>query len=197
MSTPLRESITSASAKWSPIVGAAIGLIGGSVYWLAVQAWPTSVAVVLAMLATTLLMPAAKLSTRFFYLLLKYNALMALSAAKLPFAAPPNMALGLIMVCGISSSRALWVSAHSTGSDASSRPTTLDVGIAMLLGFAPAALLGIPGLSGLVVAIIIGIGFIAYSRRERQVGAATRVDRIQPMAEVSFYLGALATWSYI
>ena len=161
-------------------MGAVIGLIGGFVYWLAAQAWPTSVAMVLAMLATVLLMRKAKLSTQFFYLLLKYNALMALSAAKLPFAAPPNAALGLIMVCGLSSSHALWVSAAAARSNASPRPTTLDVGIAMLLGFTPAALIGIPGLSGLVLAIVVSIGFVAYGRRERQAGEVTQWDLTQP-----------------
>ena len=47
--------------------------------------------------------------SQLFYVLLKYNVLMALSAAKLPFDAPPNSALALIMICGYGAGRALLV----------------------------------------------------------------------------------------
>ncbi len=42
-------------------------------------------------------------------LLIKYNALMALSAAKLPFAAARNVPLALIMIAGYAASFALLV----------------------------------------------------------------------------------------
>ena len=57
-------------------------------------------------------LPATRLDLlgRVLCLLVKYNALMALSAAKLPFAAPPNVPLALIMICGYAASFALLVS---------------------------------------------------------------------------------------
>src|ERR1700733_8219238 len=45
-----------------------------------------------------------------FAVLLKFNALMALSAASLPFAVPANAALGLIMICGHAAGCALLIS---------------------------------------------------------------------------------------
>ncbi len=37
----------------------------------------------------------------------------------------------------------------------------------MLVGFAPAALLGIPGLIGLAAAIVVGLGFIAFFKYKK------------------------------
>lgn len=189
--------------RFTPVLGALIGALGGGVYWLGVQIWPASIAVVLSMLATALLstgwaaQTGTDASTReraeglgllglVFTVLVKYNALMALSAAKLPFAFPANLALGLIMVAGYAASRALLVkpTAHS------------DLVIALALGFAPAALLGIPGLIGLAAAIVARIVFIAYARRSR-VSTATVQDAGQQLTEICFYLGALATWAYV
>ena len=101
MSTQRRQWVS--APRFSPLLGALIGAAGGAVYWLGAQIWPTSIAVVLSMLATAV-MPG---ETRgfgmvgfVFALVLKYNTLMALSAASLPFAVPANVALGLIMICG-------------------------------------------------------------------------------------------------
>ncbi len=39
----------------APLVGMLIGGLGGAIYWLALQIWPSSVAVILSMTATALL----------------------------------------------------------------------------------------------------------------------------------------------
>jgi adenosylcobinamide-GDP ribazoletransferase len=208
-----RWRVLPAAPRFMPLVGALIGAAGGGVYWVGSQIWPTSVAVVLAMLATALLSrmaaipdsstaatgganasggaTAASLALLWFVfaILVKYNALMALSAANLPFALPANLALGLIMIAGTASSLALVVSA---------RPVThADIGIALLLGFAPAALIGIPGLIGLVAAIVARIIFVAYIRRNRPIVTAADLGQIQQITEVCFYLGALAARTYV
>jgi cobalamin synthase len=201
MSTQRRHWAT--APRFTPLVGVLIGAAGGGVYWLGAQIWPTSIAVVLAMLATALLSassgagsvagartPRSELLTVVFALLIKYNALMALSAANLPYRVPANVALGLIMIAGQASSRALAVSASKPVSYA-------DLGIALAVGFAPAALIGIPALIGLAAAIAARIGFIAYLRRSRPSVTAAELDLTQQLTEVCFYLGALATWSYI
>jgi cobalamin synthase len=199
MSTQRRHWIS--APRFSPLLGALIGAVGGAVYWLGAQIWPTSIAVVLSMLATALLFagsgsgagaraPGSELLGIVFAVLMKYNALMALSAANLPFPLPANLALGLIMIAGQASSRALVVSA--------SKPVSYgDLGIALPIGFAPAALIGIPGLFGLAAAIVARIGFIAYIGRNRPSVTPAELDLTQQLTEVCFYLGALATWAYI
>jgi cobalamin synthase len=197
MSTQRRLWIS--APRFSPLLGAVIGAVGGAVYWLGAQIWPTSIAVVLSMLATALLFrgseaaaraPGSELLRIVFAVLMKYNALMALSAANLPFPLPANVALGLIMVAGQASSRALVVSASKPVSYA-------DLGMALPVGFAPAALIGIPGLIGLAVAIAARIGYISHIRRSRPSVTPAELDLTQQLTEVCFYLGALATWAYI
>src|ERR1700694_4042903 len=120
MSTQRRHWIS--APRFSPLLGALIGAVGGAVYWLGAQIWPSSIAVGFSMLAIALLSasPGAGASVRapgsgllgmVLAVLMKYNALMALSAANLPFPLPANLALGLIMIAGQASSRALVVSA--------------------------------------------------------------------------------------
>jgi adenosylcobinamide-GDP ribazoletransferase len=204
--------------RFLPLLGALIGVVGGAVYWLGAQLWPTSIAVILSMLATALLSarihagtaPPAPTPTPaaardrdgglglgpvaglpgVFIILVKYNALMALSAANLPFAVPANLALGLIMVAGQASSRALVVSAAKPASYG-------DLGIALAIGFTPAALIGLPGLIGLAAALIARIGYMAYIRRYRPGATAAELNMTQQLTEVCFYLGALAAWAYI
>ena len=201
MSTQRRHWAT--APRFTPLLGVLIGAAGGGIYWLGAQIWPTSIAVVLAMLATALLSassgagsvagaqtPRTELLAIVFALLIKYNALMALSAANLPYRLPANVALGLIMVAGQAASRALAVSASKPVSYA-------DLGIALAVGFAPAALIGIPALIGLAAAIAARIAFIAYLRRSRPSVTGVELDLTQQLTEVCFYLGALATWSYI
>jgi cobalamin synthase len=198
MSAQWRHRVT--APRFAPLLGALIGAVGGGVYWLAAQIWPTSIAVVLSMLATALLSASTRsvngerasdpeLLGFVFAVLVKYNALMALSAAKLPYLLPANLALGLIMIAGQACSRALVVS---------SKPASHgDLGIALAIGFAPAALIGIPGLVGLAAAIVARIAFIAILKRNRPSVAAAELDMAQQLTEICFYLGTLATWAYI
>lgn len=194
------------AGQFAPVTGALIGLLGGGVYWLAVQVWPASVAVILAMTATALLtdrvsrLPAARywVLWRVMLVLVKYNALMALSAAKLPFAAPADMSLGLIMVCGYACSFALLVSVMAYRPQKSApKIGSVALATALVIGFAPATLLGIPGLIGVSAAILAGMGIIAFLRFKRADGAADALDMTQLSTETCFYLGALATWKYV
>src|SRR5258708_22126488 len=74
------------TGQFAPLLGILIGILGGAVYWLAVQIWPSSVAVILSIALTPVLttafpaVPAARfyLLSRVLCLLIKYNALMAL-----------------------------------------------------------------------------------------------------------------------
>jgi adenosylcobinamide-GDP ribazoletransferase len=216
-----------AAARYFPVAGALVGALGAAVYWLGTQLWPTSIAVVLAMLATTAMTaqrhenanadrpagepghhgggralgsdgPAFGMVGFIFALLLKYNALMALSAAGLPFAAPANAALGLIMICGHAASYALVISLMASPTRVSSTPVTGgDLTLALGLGFVPAALLGIPGLIALVAAILARVGYSAYLRRNHRAIAAAEIYAAQQLTEVCFYLGALASWTYV
>jgi cobalamin synthase len=214
MSTLRRPLLT--APRFLPLAGMVIGAVGGAAYWIGAQFWPASIAVVLSMLAMALL--AARSDAPWgaqtgslgvlgfvFAVLIKYNALMGLSTASLPFAVPPNLALGIIMVAGNAASRALAVSM---------KPAPYGgLVIALMLGFAPAALIGVPGLSGLVAAILGRIAYGAYVRRNRpaaDAGVGTAADAgvgtgaaaggpdiTQQLTEACFYLGALATRAYI
>jgi cobalamin synthase len=188
-----------AVTKFAPLAGLACGALAGIAYWLAVLLWPSSVALILSMLIGALLTMDVRLAaaTRgletlslLFYVLLKYNVLLALSAAKLPFDAPPNTALCLIMICGYGAARALLVClAGSRAPPATASLSHLDLGVALLLGFSPALLLGVPGLIGLAAAVASIIGLSAAPRS---------VLKFAPwIAESCFYLGAQASWSYV
>jgi adenosylcobinamide-GDP ribazoletransferase len=194
------------TGQYAPLIGILIGALGGAIYWLAVQIWPSSVAVILSMGATVLLTtefhgpPATRLDLlgRVLCLLIKYNALMALSAAKLPFAAPPNVALVLIMIAGLAASFALLVAVMATRAEKSApKVGPGPLSLALLIGFAPAALLGIPGLIGLAIALLVGLGFIAFFKYKKISASGDRLDATQLVTEVCFYLGALATWKYV
>jgi cobalamin synthase len=131
-------------------------------------------------------------------LLVKYNALMALSAAKLPFAAPPNVPLALIMVCGYAASFALLVSVMAIRADKSApKVGPGPLSLALLIGFAPAAFLGIPGLIGLAAALVVGLVFIAFFKYKNIGASGDTLDATQLVTEVCFYLGALATWRFV
>jgi adenosylcobinamide-GDP ribazoletransferase len=202
-----------AAARFAPVVGVLVGAVGAGVYWLAAQVWPTSVGVVLSMLATVLITggihergfsrePAPGAVSvgalgMLFTFLIKYNALMALSAANLAFPLPAFLALGVIMISGHAASRALAVSAIASRAQASSRISNADVALALGLGFAPATLLGIPGLMGLSAAIVARIALAAYLKRRFNSNSVDALDATQQVTEICFYLGALATWAYI
>jgi hypothetical protein len=68
---------------------------------------------------------------------------------------------------------------------------------ALSLGFAPAILLGIPGLVGLAAAILARVAFGAYLKRNRKGIASAAFYATQPLTEVCFYLAALASWSFV
>jgi adenosylcobinamide-GDP ribazoletransferase len=199
-----------------PLAGIVLGVAAAAIYWLASQVWPSSIAVVLAMLATSpVTAPAGRAAgpgggtgpggavQQVFFLLIKYNALLALSAAKLPFALPEHLTLGLIMVAGQAASRALVVSRVATDLQAATRVTTPDLVIALLQGAAPGLLLGIPGLIGLAAALGIRLAQGAIrpdppaEPADRSAGQPARLEFTQQLAEISFYLGALAAWRYV
>jgi hypothetical protein len=191
----------------APLGGALIGTLGAAIYWLAVQIFPASVALILAMTATALLtteLRAAPPATRFdllcrvLCLLIKFNALLALSAAKLPFAVPANIALGLIMICGYAASFSLQVAVLAIlPAKTRSKVSGAALSLALLLGFAPALLLGIPGLVGLAAAIVLGLGLIALLKFQRAATPSAALDMTQLCSEACFYLGALASWRYV
>jgi len=218
MSTQGRHWVS--APRFSPLLGVVIGAVGGAVYWLGAQLWPTSIAVVLSMLATEVIPGGGYENTVsrqpkgettgadrvrgfgtvgfVFALLLKYNTLMALSAASLPFAVPPNVALGLIMICGHAASRALAVSLiASPDPDSPAAVSNGDLAFALSVGFVPSTLLGIPGLIGLAIAVIARVAFGAYLKHNRKVMARGASYATQQLTEVCFYLAALATWSFV
>jgi adenosylcobinamide-GDP ribazoletransferase len=190
----------------APLVGMLFGALGGAVYWLAAQIWPSSVALILAMAATALASPEWRgaAATRFDLLALvlclfaKFNTLMALSAAKLPFAAPMNFAPALIMICGYAASYALLVFAMATrDSIPASRIGYPALILAMVLGFAPATLLGIPGLIGLAAAVITCLSLMAFIKYKSIGSSGGVLDLTRLTTEAAFYMGALASWRFI
>ena len=192
-----------AAARYVPVVGALIGAVEGAVYWLGAQLWPTSIAVVLSMVATAVTTRNVRVrgfgTVGFvFALLLKYNTLMALSAASLPFAVPANVALGLIMICGHAASRALVVSLIATSAHTTpARVSNGDLIFALAVGFAPATLLGIPGLIGLAIAILARVAIGAHLKHNRKVVGNGVFYATQQLTELCFYLAALASWPYV
>jgi hypothetical protein len=72
-----------------------------------------------------------------------------------------------------------------------------DLGIAWVLGFAPAALIGLPGLVGLAAAIAARIALLACLRRKPLSVAVPQLEFGQQLTEICFYLGALAARAYI
>ena len=190
----------------APLVGILIGALGGALYWLASQLWPSSVAVILAMAATALATTAFRAITatrfellaRMLLLLMKFNALLALSAAKLPFAAPAYFPLALIMICGYAASYALPVVVMAARANSSTpkiaHPALI---LALALGFAPATLLGIPGLIGLASAVIIGLSIMVFLRYRRISTSGEVLELSQLTTEAAFYLGALASWRFV
>jgi adenosylcobinamide-GDP ribazoletransferase len=195
------------ATRFIPLVGILLGGAGAVAYWSAAQVWPTSIAVVLAMLVTVLATaaarsadtPAAGLGALYwvFVVFVKYDALMALSAARVPFTLPADVALGLILIAGQAASRALVVSVMATQVPAVHRVATNDLIVALIVGLAPATLLGIPGLIGLVTAICMRLVLTAAILPRRQYPFRQSLEITQQLTELSFYLGALATWRYI
>jgi cobalamin synthase len=193
----------SAAVRYLSVAGAVVGAAGGIVYWLGTQFWPSSVAVALSMLATSAMARrtggnASGLPAFVLGVLLKYSLLMALSAASLPFAVPPNTALGLIMICGHAASCALIAPLiPSPAATSPGPPSMADVTFALGTGIAPAALLGIPGLIGAAAAIVARAAYGAWLKRTRSAIVGADLYAAQFLSEVCFYLGALASWAYV
>jgi adenosylcobinamide-GDP ribazoletransferase len=207
-----------AAIRLSPLIGAAVGGAGGLLYWGAAEVWPSSIAVALAMLAMAALDPPRGIAPSsplriaespggvapgrrpwlaVLTVLLEYNALMALSAAKLPYALPPNVSLGILMAAGHAVARALALSVTPGQSQPQVHgPSTADLAIALVIGFLPAALIGVPGLVGVAAAIAARMAFVAFLRR-RPGSADGAVGVVMKAAEIGFYLGTLAAWSFI
>jgi hypothetical protein len=183
------------AARFVPLAGMLVGLLGGIVYWLAVQIWPASVALMISLLATALATGdiTQPRPAWVFALLIKYNALMALSAANVPIPLPDDAALGFIMVAGHAAGRALMVSVMATRP----RIATMDVSVALCLGLAPAVFLGIPGLVGLAAAIATRMVLTALVLPRRPAEPRERLEITQQFTEIGLYLGALAAWRYI
>jgi adenosylcobinamide-GDP ribazoletransferase len=196
--TDARDANLCAAARYVPLAGIGIGAVGAIAYWLAAQVWPASVAVILSMLATLLLTGGVHerglgALGMLFLVLIKYNALMALSAANLAFPLPEYVALGVIMIAGHAASRALAVTVIATYPKAASRVAVGDLALALVLGFAPAVIMGVPGLTGLAAALLARIAITAYGKRRFTIDP---FDATQQLAEICFYLGALAMRSY-
>jgi cobalamin synthase len=182
-----------------PLAGLLLGLAAAGVYWLAAQLWPANVAVMLAMLATVLIASPAlyrqgpgTMAPELLLLLIKYDALMALTAAKLPFVVPEHVTVGLMMVAGQAVSRALVVSLMAADAEL----TVPELLLTLALGAAPAVLIGIPGLIGLAAALAVRLALGALVL-PRLAGPAQRFHLTQQVTEVCFYLGALAAWKYV
>jgi adenosylcobinamide-GDP ribazoletransferase len=129
-----------------------------------------------------------------FVQLLRYDVLLGLSSARLPFALPAHAALALTLVAGHASSRALVVSVIAQPPAA--RISTGSVAFALLTGFLPATLLGSAGMTGLAAAIVARLLLVhsvggAPGERPGDFLGAT-----QQLTEVAFYLGALGAWTY-
>jgi hypothetical protein len=58
-------------------------------------------------------------------------------------------------------------------------------------------LLGIPGLIGLAGAVIASLSAVAFLKVNHMAGSSDALDTTQQVTELSFYLGALASWRYI
>lgn len=179
---------------WVPLAGILLGVSAATGYWLAAQVWPTSVAVVLSLFTTALCIGKLDGGIRaVFFPLIKYNALMALSSASTPLNLPEYTTLGLIMIGGHAASRALALSMMGAV-----RPVTPPVlGVALLLGLAPATLLGLPGLIGLAVAIALRLVMSRHDWMKALPTGTERLDLMQNMTETGFYLGALAAWKFV
>jgi len=188
-----------------------VGLLAAGVYWLGAQLWPANVAVALAMAATvwansaltaTATQPAAAPSPPgpvfwVFTLLIKYNALMALTAAAGPFPLPPHLTLGLIMIAGQAAASGLAMSLGAAGAAGGSGLAAVELTLALAAAFAPATLLGIPGLAGLGAAIVMRLLLAGRPLPQPAAGARARWDVTHQLTEVCFYLGAVATWRYV
>jgi cobalamin synthase len=193
-----RSESAPAALRYLPLAGFVVGLAGAAIYWGSARLWPASVAVALAMLATVHLDARSRDGATLYWvfvLLLEFNALMALSAASLPIPLPANLPLGLILIAAHAVSAALLASVMM-GAAPGAGNTPTDLGVALVIGLAPAALLGIPGLVGVAAAIVMRmvLGRLVLPGIE---SGAVRREVTRRATEICFYLGALAAWEYV
>ena len=187
-------------AALEPLIGAGIGAVGALVYWLAARWWPSSVAVALALFATSMLGadldPAVGAADRratlvaVFVVLVKYDALMALTSARLPLDLPGDATLALVMVASAASSHAL---AMTAAAGRSGGALAVALGVAAL----SAALLGLPGLIGLAAALLARLASSRLPRRRPGSDPGSSFATLREVTELCFLLGALAGWSYV
>lgn len=207
------------ATRFFPLVGLLIGGVAAGVYALGAQIWPANVALVLSMLASVSITanfaeesaraaaPAmagraprsAPLGAAYwvFLLLVKYNTLMALTAAHGPLPMPLYVTMGVIMIAAQAVSGGLVVSIMATHAPAALRATTADLSIALIVGCLPATLLGTPGLAGLIAAIGMRLLLTARILPKLKLEFPRQLAVTQQVTEVCFYLGALATWKYV
>jgi adenosylcobinamide-GDP ribazoletransferase len=188
-----------AAARFVPLVGIVVGLIGAATYWFAAQLWPTNVAVLFSMLVTFAITGPRSTSSAVYWvfvLLIEYNVLMSLSSANVPFALPPYVPLGVILVAGQAASRAMAVSVMATRGPVAERAASVDLFVALIVGLAPAALLGIPGLVGLAAVIGLRLALGVWVLPHLLPGARGQLEVTQRITAIGFYLGALAAWNY-
>jgi adenosylcobinamide-GDP ribazoletransferase len=138
------------------------------------------------------------------FLFTKYNSLMALCSASLAFGVPANVSLGVVMLAAHAASRALVVTALTGRAQhparvaaAAPRLSTAQMCFALLTGFLPATLLGTPGLVGLAAAIAMRLAALPFIKQRLGAYAGDFLGATQQLSEVSFYLGAIAAWTYI
>jgi adenosylcobinamide-GDP ribazoletransferase len=116
---------------------------------------------------------------------------------------PPNVGLGLFMIAAHAASRALVVSVIATRTPATpdarvaAQVSGLDLIVALLTGFLPATVLGLPGLIGLATAIVVRLLLVGFVPARVNAHPGDYLGATQQLTEVSFYLGTLAAWSYI
>jgi adenosylcobinamide-GDP ribazoletransferase len=132
-----------------------------------------------------------------FVLLIKYNALMALSAANLGFSLPANLGLGVILIAAHTASRVLVLFGPAEAGLAARPMNAGELGFAVVSGFGAALLLGLPGLVGLAAAIGTRFLFMFAVKRALLRHRDDYAGAVQQLSEVCFYLGALAAWTYI
>jgi hypothetical protein len=77
------------------------------------------------------------------------------------------------------------------------RVSHLDLVLALVIGLSPAVLLAVPGLVGLAVAIVSSIAVGSYLKLHAPSESAWLVGLALLLAEICFYLGARASWSYV
>mgnify|MGYP001159227112 FL=1 len=222
------------AARFLPLIGWLIGLVGVGVYWLAVQVLPVDLALVLSMAATIratgafhedgwadtcdglgggwtraqvlAIMKDSRIGSYgtiglVLMLLAKYLVLAHLGAdddypviAALLVAHPLSRLVAVGLMALLDYARA---DDSSKSAPVARRPTTAELGIATLAGVLPLLLLSAQeALAALLLAALVVV--LAARTFKRRLGGYTGdcLGAAQQVAEVSIYLGILASWSF-